>query len=377
MKFYDLLVKHLKIGGLINSVFKLSNENNKAGIEFEIDSPSHPFIGYDKTNKELVGSNDGINYFPLYAGDGAPLVVEKTSINEKLIVSLSDGFPVGIISPNNVVIPLQKETVNISEDNYIIDLSAYISYAGLDSDEGNWKVYVASGSRGSKGDPGESLKLEIGTVTSGASPNVELVGESPNQILNFVLPTFWNSFVTVTESDNNTISVPTNSIPVMLKTNTGKYYNIKGSEISLNDNKTNFVINISNALAVNNISSFNGNWEVYYAGGAKPVSNIIFSPSTNGVGQLNSSNDEIVLQTYLIESNCINLYNKSSESGTFVIKVFVDDIEKQSFVLNTSNKITKNTLNFNELITGNVKIVRDFGSSSDTVENVNIYKIEG
>ena len=61
--FYDLLVKHLKIGGLINSVFKLSNEKNKAGIEFEIDNPSRPFIGYDKTNKELVGSNDGINYF--------------------------------------------------------------------------------------------------------------------------------------------------------------------------------------------------------------------------------------------------------------------------------------------------------------------------
>ena len=163
----------------------------------------------------------------------------------------------------------------------------------------------------------------------------------------------------------------------MLKTNTGKFYNIKGSEISLNDDKTNFLINISNALAVNNISSFNGTWEVYFAGGAKPVSNISFNPSTNGVGKLNSENREIILQSYLIESNCIYLYNKSEEEGSFVVKVFVDDVEKQSFSLNTSNKIIKNTLNFSESITGNVKIVRNFESSSDTVENVNIYKIEG
>ena len=377
MKFYDLLVKHLKVGGLINSIFKLSNDKNKAGIEFEINNSPHPFIGFDKTNNELVGSNDGINYFPLYSGDGLPLVVEKTSNNGKLIVGIDDGFPVGIISPNNVVIPLQKETIEINNNNYEINLSAYISYAGLNTEEGNWKIYVASGSRGSKGDPGESLKLEIGTVTSGISPNVELVGESPNQTINFVLPSFWNSYVTVSESENNTISVPTYSIPVMLKTNTGKFYNIKGSEISLNENKTNFVINISNALAVNNISYFNGEWEVYYAGAAKQASNINFIPSENGVGELNSTNNEIILQSYLIEANYINLYNKSEKDGKFVIKIFVDNVEKQSYVLNTSSSIVKNTLNFNETITGNVKIIRDVENSLDDVENVNIYKIEG
>ena len=292
MKFYDLIIKHLKIEGLINSIFKFSNDDSKAGIEFDTNDQTIPFIGYDKINRELVGSNDGTNFFPLYAGEGSPFIIEKQPKNKCLYVDMDSGFPVGIISPNNVVIPLQKETVTIEKQNYIIALTAYLSYSGLKEYSGTWKVCVVSSGRGAKGDPGESLKIEIGNVSAGNSPSVELVGESPNQTLNFVLPTFWNSFEIVKESKDKTITVSTNAIPVMLKTNNGKYYNIKGREITLNENKTKFVIDISNALAVNNLNDFTGVWEVYFAGSAKQISNIIFTPSNHGVCNLNSSNNE-------------------------------------------------------------------------------------
>lgn len=378
MRFYDLIIKHLKIDGLINSIFKLSNDENKAGVEFFTENTlNKPFIGYDKNNNELVGSNDGVNYFPLYNGDGAPTIIEKFSVNGLIELQKEDGFPVGIIAPNNVVIPTQKETIIFNGNNYSIKLSAYISYAGLNDDSGIWKVCVASGGKGSKGDPGESLNLEIGTVTSGVSPNVTLSGNSPNQILNFVLPAFSNNFEIVKEASNNTISVSSNAIPVMIKTSNNKYYNIRGREITLNNNKTKYLIDITNALAVNNTPSFSGEWEVYFSGSAKQISNISFSPTTNNVCTLNSSNSEITLNSYFIETNFINIYNKSETSGDFVIKVFVDDIEIQTNVLQSSNYIIKNTIKFNSNITGNVKIIRDYENPLDVIEDVNIYKIEG
>ena len=377
MKFYDLIIKHLKIEGLINSIFKLSNDENKVGIEFDIKEQTIPFVGYDKTKRELVGSNDGVNFFPLYAGEGSPFIIEKQPENKCLYVDMDSGFPVGIISPNNVVIPLQKETVKIENENYIIQLTAYLSYSGLKEYSGTWKVCVVSSGRGAKGDPGESLKIEIGNVSAGNSPSVELVGESPNQTLNFILPTFWNSFEIVKESQDRTITVSTNAIPVMLKTNNGKYYNIKGREITLNENKTKFVIDISNALAVNNLIEFSGVWEVYFAGSAKQTSNIIFTPSTHGVCKLNSSNSEITFETYLIDSNFINIYCNSQDDGNFVVKILNNNVEIKKETLQTSTKMMKNTISFDEPITGNVKIVKDYENEFDEIDEVNIYKIEG
>lgn len=377
MRIYDLIVKHLKIQGLINSVFRLSNDENKAGVEFDVGKITNPFIGYDKQNNELVGSNDGITFFPLYNGDGSPTTIEKTSINRELTLDQEDGFPVGIIAPNNVIIPTQKETITFDGKKYKIQLSAYMSYAGINDDSGVWKICVASGGRGSKGDPGESLKIEIGTVTAGVSPSIELVGDSPNQTLNFVLPAFSNNFEIVKTASNNTITVSANAIPVMIKTNNNKYYNIRGREISLNDSKTNYIIDISNALAVNNTATFTGEWEVYFAGSSKTVSNISFMPSTLGVGVLNNDNNEIVLETYLIESNFLNVYNKSENEGTFFVKIYLNDTELKDCVLQSSNQIIKNIIKFENPISGHVKIVRDNNNSSDTIEDVNIYKIEG
>lgn len=266
MKFYDVMIKRLKVKGLINSIFELINEENKAGVDFSIGGETNPFLGFDKTNNELVGSNDGINFFPLYNRDSKPLVVEKESNDGFLYSSIDDGFPVGLIAPNNAIIPLLKETATIQGNNYVIELSAYMSYAGLDSLAGVWRIYVAAGSRGTKGDPGESLTLTVGSVTAGISPEIEITGNSPNQTLNFVLPSFGDSFEIVKASYDDTISVSCKGIPVMLKTNTGKYYNIRGREISLSNDKTRFIIDISGALAVNNCAFFEGEWVVYFAG---------------------------------------------------------------------------------------------------------------
>ena len=109
MKFYDLMVKRLKIRGLINSFLGLLNDDNKSGIEFNFNGVTNPFLGFDKNSNELIGSNDGVNFFPLYNGEGKPLVVEKNSENGFLTISSSDGFPIGITSPNNTIIPLLKE----------------------------------------------------------------------------------------------------------------------------------------------------------------------------------------------------------------------------------------------------------------------------
>lgn len=62
----------------------------------------------------------------------------------------------------------------------------------------------------------------------------------------------------------NKINVQNGYIPVMIKTNTNKFYTIRGEDLSLSGNG--IVIDISNALALNNLSSFQGEWTVYFGG---------------------------------------------------------------------------------------------------------------
>ena len=308
-------------------------------------------------------------------------MVEKTSTNGNLISSVEDGFPVGVVSPNGIVIPIQKETVILQNNNYKIDLDAYLSYAGLTDDSGVWKIYVASGGKGSKGEPGESLSLTVGNVVAGAFPSVELVGESPNQTLNFVLPAFGDSFEIVRESIGNKIFVSSKAIPVMIQTANGKYYNIRGKEISLNDDKSKFIIDISNALIVNNSASFSGEWIVYFAGCVKEhaISNIPFTPSTLGVGQFNNNSKEVVLETYFINQKSIFIYHSGNYSGTFSVSVKIGEDVVKTIDVETSSTITKTEIVFNEEITGNAKIVCNtfFSGGTEELNNVNIYKIEG
>lgn len=263
MKFYDVMIKRLRVKGLINSIFELINEDDKAGVGFSINDTSKPFIGFDKNNNELVGSNDGINFFPLYNAKDKLPSLQKESVNGFLIVSVDEGFPVGVASPNGVVVPIQKDSLVLNEDNYYIELTYYLSDVGLQDDSGLWTVFIAAGTRG---EPGEASKLTVGEVVAGMTPSVEITGDAPNQIINFVLPSLADCFEIVNTAENNHITVSSKAIPVMLMTNTGKYYDIKGKEISLNEDKTRFVIDISNALIVNNQSYFEGDWVVYFAG---------------------------------------------------------------------------------------------------------------
>ena len=58
---------------------------------------------------------------------------------------------------------------------------------GETGDKGDKGDQGIQGGKGDKGDPGASNVLTIGSVTSGAAPAVTITGDSPNQVLNFVL----------------------------------------------------------------------------------------------------------------------------------------------------------------------------------------------
>lgn len=72
------------------------------------------------------------------------------------------------------------------------------------------------------------------------------------------------NYIKVESCQNNQITVPAGYVPVMIKTNTNKFYTIRGEDLSLSNNE--FIIDISNALALNNLSSFQGDWFVYFGG---------------------------------------------------------------------------------------------------------------
>ena len=69
-------------------------------------------------------------------------------------------------------------------------MSKIIIIEGNSNDKDNFKCYMVKGEKGEKGETGPIADnhLQIGTVTSGATASAEIVGESPNQTLNLVLP---------------------------------------------------------------------------------------------------------------------------------------------------------------------------------------------
>lgn len=68
----------------------------------------------------------------------------------------------------------------------------------------------------------------------------------------------------ITSCSNNQIIVSSDYVPFMLKLNNGKFYSVRGEDLSVIDNK--FRIDISNALAVNNLKEFSSSWFVYFGG---------------------------------------------------------------------------------------------------------------
>lgn len=68
----------------------------------------------------------------------------------------------------------------------------------------------------------------------------------------------------ITSCSNNQIIVSNNYVPFMLKLSNGNFYSLRGEDLSVNGN--NFIIDITNALAVNNLNSFSSSWFVYFGG---------------------------------------------------------------------------------------------------------------
>ena len=69
-------------------------------------------------------------------------------------------------------------------------MSKIVIIDGNTDDKNNEKIYMVKGEKGEKGDTGPigDNQLTIGTVTSGETASAEIVGTSPNQTLNLVLP---------------------------------------------------------------------------------------------------------------------------------------------------------------------------------------------
>lgn len=63
---------------------------------------------------------------------------------------------------------------------------------------------------------------------------------------------------------NNQISVPLDYIPFMIKLNNNKFYTVRGEDLSIDNN--NFIVDISNALAKNDMKKFEADWYIYFGG---------------------------------------------------------------------------------------------------------------
>lgn len=68
-----------------------------------------------------------------------------------------------------------------------VSIGVIQGYKGETGDKGDKGDQGIRGEKGEKGDTGASNVLTIGSVTSGAAPAVTITGDSPNQVLNFVL----------------------------------------------------------------------------------------------------------------------------------------------------------------------------------------------
>ncbi len=76
----------------------------------------------------------------------------------------------------------------ILENEEILDISASLERDFLKGDKGDRGLKGEKGDKGNTGDTGPSNVLNIGTVEKGEEASATITGESPKQILNLVLP---------------------------------------------------------------------------------------------------------------------------------------------------------------------------------------------
>ena len=163
--------------------------------------------------------------------------IKIDSCYENKIIVPSDYIPLTLKLNNKKFYAIRGEDLSLddSEKNFIIDISNALAISNLSSFNPTWYVYFG------------------GAYNIGENENSGNTG----------------NFIKIDSCYENKIIVPSDYIPVALKLNNKKFYIIRGEDLSLDDNETNFIIDISKSLAVNNLAYFEPTWYVYFGGKAK------------------------------------------------------------------------------------------------------------
>ena len=153
---------------------------------------------------------------------------ELNYCNDDKITVSSNFVPVTIKTNTGNYYSIRGEDLTLSGGEFVIDISNALAVNNLSEFKKPWYVYFGG-------------KTEYS--------NKQII--TPN-------------YQEITSCDNNKITVSSNFIPVTIKTNSGKFYSIRGEDLMLSGNK--FIIDISNALAINDLSEFTGMWYIYFGG---------------------------------------------------------------------------------------------------------------
>lgn len=114
-------------------------------------------------------------------GDGLVIKDKYTTIEELRAANPNHTYTYQVEQPNGELYIYS----DIAGD--WVSIGAIQGPKGETGDKGDKGDPGIQGGKGDKGDPGASNVLTIGSVTSGAAPAVTITGDSPNQVLNFVL----------------------------------------------------------------------------------------------------------------------------------------------------------------------------------------------
>lgn len=114
-------------------------------------------------------------------GDGLVIKDKYTTIEELRAANPNHTYTYQVEQPNGELYIYS----DIAGD--WVSIGAIQGPKGKTGDKGDKGDQGIQGKKGDKGDPGASNVLTIGSVTSGAAPAVTITGDSPNQVLNFVL----------------------------------------------------------------------------------------------------------------------------------------------------------------------------------------------
>ena len=114
-------------------------------------------------------------------GDGLVIKDKYTTIEELRAANPNHTYTYQVEQPNGELYIYS----DVASD--WISIGAIQGPKGETGDKGDKGDQGIRGEKGEKGDTGASNVLTIGSVTSGAAPAVTITGDSPNQVLNFVL----------------------------------------------------------------------------------------------------------------------------------------------------------------------------------------------